>query len=119
MASFGFRRRNHEPPGGGGGGVTPGTASPAGPPGSETTGIETLAVLRRFEKMHRLDSNLPVEELRDVDAVLASGGNAEKAVEVEHVLVEDNSPYLEVSGLWYFLRSTRRAHRWMLRGTPW
>ncbi|KAL8413706.1 hypothetical protein RB594_005091 [Gaeumannomyces avenae] len=99
---FGFRGRHHEPPGG----ATPGAASPEGPPESETTGSssgsssssssnETLAVLRRFEKAHRLDPNLPADEMREVDAVLASG-NAEKGVEIEQVLVEDNSPYQEV-----------------------
>ena len=60
------------------------------------TGIEALASLKHFEMMHHLDPNLPLDELLQVEAAL-SASNAEKGVEIEQVLVEDNSPYPEVS----------------------
>jgi len=60
------------------------------------SGVEALNTLKQFEKMHHLDPNLPIDELDDVDAALDSG-NAEKGLEVEQALVEDNSPYPEVS----------------------
>ena len=62
-----------------------------------TTGIEALESLKHFEKMHHLDPNLPLDELNQVEAAL-NASNAEKGVEIEQVLVEDNSPYPEVSG---------------------
>ncbi|KAK3939466.1 sexual differentiation process protein 3 [Diplogelasinospora grovesii] len=58
-------------------------------------GAEVLNSLKQFEKMHHLDPNLPLEDLHEVDAAL-SGANAEKGVEIEQLLVEDNSPYPEV-----------------------
>lgn len=64
--------------------------------GADTTGVETLNTLQHFEKMHKLDPNLPIDELNEVDAVLHSG-NAEKGIEIEQALLEDNSPYPEVS----------------------
>ena len=60
------------------------------------SGAEALSSLKQFEKMHHLDPNLPIDELNDVDAALDSS-NAEKGLEVEQALIEDNSPYPEVS----------------------
>lgn len=60
-----------------------------------TTGAEALDTLKHFEERHKLDPNLPIEELRTVDNVLATG-NAEKGVQVETTLLEENSPYPEV-----------------------
>jgi len=59
------------------------------------SGAEALSSLKQFEKMHHLDPNLPIDELNDVDAALDSS-NAEKGLEVEQALIEDNSPYPEV-----------------------
>lgn len=61
----------------------------------DATGAEALNTLKRFEAQHTLDPNLPIEELNDVDAVLASN-NVEKGIEIETTLLEDNSPYPEV-----------------------
>ncbi|KAI1100995.1 small oligopeptide transporter [Jackrogersella minutella] len=61
----------------------------------EATGAEALNTLKHFEEQHKLDPNLPIQELNDVDAALATG-NAEKGVEIETSLVEDDSPYPEV-----------------------
>ncbi len=61
-----------------------------------TTGFDVLESLKHFEKMHHLDPNLPLDELIEVEAALNTS-NAEKGVEIEQVLVEDNSPYPEVS----------------------
>lgn len=55
-----------------------------------------VASLKQFEKMHRLDPNMPMDELEQIDAAIRQG-NAEKGVEIEHLIVEDNSPYPEVS----------------------
>lgn len=63
---------------------------------AEATGVEALDHLHNFEKLHKLDPNLPLEELDDLGAVLASG-NIEKGAEVEATLLEENSPYPEVS----------------------
>lgn len=54
-----------------------------------------VASLSQFEKMHRLDPNMPIDELEQIDAAIREG-NAEKGVEIEHLIVEDNSPYPEV-----------------------
>ncbi|KAG6367381.1 hypothetical protein INS49_001570 [Diaporthe citri] len=54
-----------------------------------------VASLTQFEKMHRLDPNMPIDELEQIDAAIREG-NAEKGVEIEHLIVEDNSPYPEV-----------------------
>ncbi|PSR77259.1 OPT oligopeptide transporter protein-domain-containing protein, partial [Coniella lustricola] len=54
-----------------------------------------VASLRQFEKMHHLDPNMPLDELEQIDAAIRQG-NAEKGVEIEHLIVEDNSPYPEV-----------------------
>lgn len=58
-----------------------------------------VASLTQFEKMHRLDPNMPIDELEQIDAAIRDG-NAEKGVEIEHLIVEDNSPYPEV-GYYY------------------
>lgn len=58
-----------------------------------------VASLTQFEKMHRLDPNMPIDELEQIDAAIREG-NAEKGVEIEHLIVEDNSPYPEV-GYYY------------------
>jgi hypothetical protein len=66
-----------------------------GPPEGEATGVEKLDRLRYFEKMHKLDPNLPIDDLNDIDAAIATG-NDEKGIDIEHALMEDNSPYPEV-----------------------
>jgi hypothetical protein len=58
-------------------------------------GIEHLKHLREFEKAHKFDPNFPIDELTDIDAAIATG-HAEKGIEIEHALMEDNSPYPEV-----------------------
>ncbi|KAI0835526.1 small oligopeptide transporter [Hypoxylon sp. FL0890] len=76
-------------------GVTP--ASISSSEAVEATGAEALNTLKHFEEQHRLDPNLPIQELKDVDTALATG-NAEKGVEIETALLEENSPYPEVRG---------------------
>jgi hypothetical protein len=71
------------------------TPFPASADGAEVTGLEHLRSLEAFEKAHKLDPNLPLDELNDIDAALATG-NAEKGIEIEQALMEDNSPYPEV-----------------------
>lgn len=65
------------------------------PWGGNSSGVDHLKHLAVFEKAHKLDPNFPMDELNDVDAALATG-NAEKGLEIEHALMEDNSPYPEV-----------------------
>ena len=60
-----------------------------------SSGMQRLEALIEFEKAHKLDPNLPLDDLNDVDAAIATG-NAEKGLEIEHALMEDNSPYPEV-----------------------
>ncbi|CAK7239085.1 MAG: hypothetical protein STHCBS139747_000507 [Sporothrix thermara] len=60
-----------------------------------TSGVEALNALKHFEQMHRLDPNLPIDELNDVDNAINTG-NVEKGIIVEQNIVEDNSPYPEV-----------------------
>lgn len=60
------------------------------------SGVDLLNSLKTFEKMHRLDPNLPLEELDEVETALNTA-NAEKGAEIEQILAEDNSPYPEVS----------------------
>lgn len=67
----------------------------SGPLEAEASGIDKLQHLHQFEKMHKLDPNMPLDELSDIDAAIATG-NAEKGLEIEHALMEDNSPYPEV-----------------------
>ena len=62
---------------------------------AEASGVDHFKHLREFEKLHKFDPNLPIDELNDVDAAIATG-NAEKGIEIEHALMEDNSPYPEV-----------------------
>jgi hypothetical protein len=62
---------------------------------ADASGLEVMNILARFEKAHKLDPNLPIDELNEVDAAIATG-NAEKGLEIEHALMEDNSPYPEV-----------------------
>lgn len=54
-----------------------------------------FASLKQFEKMHRLDPNLPLDELDEVDIALSTA-NLEKGAEIEQILAEDDSPYPEV-----------------------
>lgn len=64
--------------------------------GSSLEGDSTgFASLKHFEKMHRLDPNLPLDELEEVDVALNTA-NLEKGAEIEQILAEDNSPYPEV-----------------------
>jgi hypothetical protein len=81
-----FFRRRHEPEH-----ITP----IPGPLETDTPGMQHLKHLQQFEKAHKLDPNLPIDDLNDVDAAIATG-NAEKGIEIEHALMEDNSPYPEV-----------------------
>lgn len=60
--------------------------------------MDLLNSLKHFEKMHRLDPNLPLEELDEVETALHTA-NVEKGAEIEQILAEDNSPYPEVSSL--------------------
>lgn len=59
------------------------------------SGRDYLENLQQFEKSHKFDPNMPIDDLTDVDAAIATG-NAEKGIEIEHALMEDNSPYPEV-----------------------
>jgi hypothetical protein len=54
-----------------------------------------LASLKQFEKMHRLDPNLPLDELDEIEETINTA-NVEKGAEIEQILAEDNSPYPEV-----------------------
>lgn len=65
------------------------------PTEAEASGVDKLQHLAEFEKAHKLDPNMPLDELNDVDTAIATG-NAEKGIEIEHALMEDNSPYPEV-----------------------
>jgi hypothetical protein len=57
---------------------------------------EAARNLKHFKQFHQLDANLPIEELDAVDEALKVG-DAEKEVAIERALLEDNSPYPEVS----------------------
>lgn len=61
----------------------------------DSIGLEALNALKQFEKMHRLDPNLPLDELNEVETALNSA-NIEKGTEIDQILAEDNSPYPEV-----------------------
>ncbi len=76
--------------------VTPEVDPTAGSADGEASGTEALNALEHFKKMHHLDPNLPIPELNDVETALQAG-DAEKGVEIEQALVEDDSPYPEVS----------------------
>lgn len=60
-----------------------------------TTTSDMMSTLRQFEKVHHLDPNLPLEELNEIDSTI-SEANAEKGIEIEQMLIEENSPYPEV-----------------------
>ena len=60
-----------------------------------TVAVDTL---KNFKDIHKLDPNLPLEELDQVDAALRTG-DVEKELAIEQALVEDNSPYPEVCRL--------------------
>src|SRR4051812_19469507 len=70
---------------------------------AEASGADVMGHLKQFDKAHKLDPNLPIDELNEVDAALATG-NAEKGIEIEHALMEDNSPYPEVGGCFLLVR---------------
>lgn len=57
---------------------------------------ESVDQLKKFQKVHQWDLNLPLEKLFAVDAALDSE-DIEKKVHVEHGLLEENSPYPEVA----------------------
>lgn len=68
------------------------------PSEGKTTAIDASAAveeLKKFEKLHKWDPNLPQAELDEVHAVLA-GGDIEDGVAVEQALLEEDSPYPEV-----------------------
>jgi len=90
MVSFTFRRRHHAE------NITPDRVSSSVSGDSDMGAMDALNALKHFEMMHHLDPNLPLEELCEVDAAL-NGANAEKGVEIEQILIEDNSPYPEVT----------------------
>ena len=109
-------RKRHEPEQ-----ITP-EANPT-PQGGESSpdveegrasGAEAVGALKHFEKMHHLDPNLPIDELNDVDAAIHSS-NPEKGLEVEQALIEDNSPYPEVSSLMRPEKRLLTVNRFALR----
>ncbi|KAI0544702.1 OPT family small oligopeptide transporter [Xylaria curta] len=65
------------------------------PEASSSEGIETPDTLKRFEQQHHFDPNLPNDEIELMDASLARS-DAEKSVNVEANVVEDDSQYPEV-----------------------
>lgn len=67
----------------------------SGPLEGDATGIDHLKHLYEYEKSHKFDPNLPIDELNDLEAAIATA-NGEKGIEIEHALMEDNSPYPEV-----------------------
>ncbi|KAK0628567.1 putative isp4 protein [Bombardia bombarda] len=82
-----FRRRHHD------GDVMPDIDD--GSLDGDDPSFETVSSLKQFEKSHRLDPNIPLDELDEVELALNSA-NAEKGAEIEQILAEDNSPYPEV-----------------------
>jgi hypothetical protein len=56
---------------------------------------DSVDQLKKFQKLHQWDLNLPMHKLNAVDAALDSE-DVEKKVNVEHSLLEENSPYPEV-----------------------
>ena len=103
MSFFNLRKRNDHSE------VTP----QSGSDDAGATGVEALNHLQTFEKLHKLDPNLPLDELNDVGAVLATG-NLEKGVEIEATLLEENSPYPEVSKT---LSCTSKTVHMLIRST--
>jgi hypothetical protein len=57
---------------------------------------ESVDQLKKFQRVHKWDLNLPLDKLFAVDAALDSE-DIEKKVVVEHTLLEENSPYPEVA----------------------
>lgn len=57
---------------------------------------DSLDQLKKFQKAHKWDLNLPIEKLNAVDHALNSE-DLEKKVNVEQSLLEENSPYPEVA----------------------
>ncbi len=51
--------------------------------------------LKKFRKLHRWDLHLPQEQIETVDNIVDSG-DIEKEVAIEHALLEEDSPYVEV-----------------------
>ena len=86
---LGFRKRHEMED------ITPDISSSSTSLDREAMTAEVLNSLKQFERMHHLDPNLPIDELNQVDIAL-SAGNIEKGIEIEQVLVEENSPYPEV-----------------------
>jgi hypothetical protein len=66
-----------------------------GPPDGQSSSIEKLKGLTDFDKIHKLDPNMPIDDLNEFEAAIATG-NDEKGFDIEHALMEDNSPYPEV-----------------------
>jgi OPT family small oligopeptide transporter len=63
--------------------------------GSLEGGLESLNSVKHFEKMHRFDPNLPLDELDEVEIAL-NDSNIERSPEIDRILAEDDSPYPEV-----------------------
>lgn len=64
----------------------------------DATGVDHLKHLYEYEKKHKFDPNMPIDELNALEAAIATA-NDEKGIEIEHALMEDNSPYPEVTYL--------------------
>jgi hypothetical protein len=92
MATFFNFRRRHQPEN-----ITPDRLTPDEESyfDGDLAAMEALNTLKEFEKLHHLDPNLPLDELIEIDAAI-NAANPEKGVEIEQILVEDNSPYPEV-----------------------
>ncbi|KAI0458547.1 OPT family small oligopeptide transporter [Xylaria acuta] len=65
------------------------------PEASSSEGIETPDTLKRFGHQHHFDPNLPTDEIELMDVSLVRS-DAEKGVNVEANVVEDDSSYPEV-----------------------
>ncbi|KAL1859528.1 hypothetical protein VTK73DRAFT_7572 [Phialemonium thermophilum] len=90
MVSFSFRKRH------GAEEITPdGTSSIGEDADSDLAALEALNALKQFETMHYLDPNLPLSELDEVGNAINNRSN-EKGLEIEQILIEENSPYPEV-----------------------
>lgn len=57
---------------------------------------DSVEQLKKFQKLHQWDLNLPLDKLYAVDAALDSN-DVEKKVHVEQNLLAENSPYPEVA----------------------
>ncbi|TRX98507.1 hypothetical protein FHL15_000581 [Xylaria flabelliformis] len=65
------------------------------PEASSSEGVETPDTLKRFEHQPHFDPNLPTDEIELMDASLTRS-DAEKSVNVETNVIEDDSQYSEV-----------------------